>query len=185
MLPEIIIISLISILVILIKNKKINFSNLNFDVKGYPLILIAAAIEIAAEFLFKNYSSNNLLKILSMHWLIYLAIFAITLLNIKKPYMKLFFIGTLLNFIAIVSNDFKMPVLVSEVLSNTETKRLYLESGKDLIHSLLNQDTNFKILCDIITLAPPYPFPKTISIGDVLLLAGVFVAWQESVKAKT
>lgn len=94
--------------------------------------------------------------------------------------MKLLFIGTLLNFIAIVSNDFKMPVLVSEVLSNVETKKIYLQTGQDLIHSLLTEDTKFKILCDIITLPPPYPFSKTISIGDVSLLLGMFTVWQES-----
>jgi hypothetical protein len=118
-------------------------------------------------------------EILSLNWLIYIAIFAVTIINFKKPFMKLFFIGTLLNFIAIISNDFKMPVLVSEILANSEAKKIYLQTGQDLIHSLLTDDTRFKILCDIITLPPPYPFPKTISIGDILLLSGVFFVWQE------
>ena len=99
--------------------------------------------------------------------------------------MKLLFIGTLMNFIAIISNDFKMPVFVAEIVSNAETKRIYLQTGQDLVHSLLTEETRFKILCDIITLPPPYPYPKTISFGDVFLLIGVFAAWQESGKKET
>ena len=180
MLPEIILISIVSILILILRKRKLVISKINLQIKGYQFLIIAALIEIIAEFLYKNYSNSNLLKMLSLHWLIYIAIFIVTLLNFKKPFMKLLFIGTLLNFIAIVTNDFKMPVLVSEALSNPEAKIIYLSTGQDLIHSLLTEDTNFKILFDIITLLPPYPFPKTISIGDVLLLMGVFSVWQEN-----
>jgi hypothetical protein len=181
MIPEIIILSLFSFIILYFRKKKLNIFDMNLEIKGYQILIIAAVIEITAEFLFKNISNNNTPKILSLHWLIYIAIFAVTLLNIKKPFMKLLFIGTLLNFIAIVSNDFKMPVLVSEMLSNVEAKKIYLQTGQDLVHSLLTDDTKFKYLCDVITLSPPYPFPKTISIGDIFLLLGVFAFWQESV----
>ncbi len=184
MIPEIILLSLISISILFIRKKRLKLSNIKIEIKGYQILIIAAVIELTAEFVYKNLNSSNIFKILSFHWLIYLAIFAVTILNFKKTFMKLLFLGTLLNFIAIVSNDFKMPVLVSEVLLNTEAKRIYLQTGQDLIHSLLTENTKFKILCDIFTLPPPYPFPKTISIGDILLLLGVFVVWQESVNNK-
>lgn len=179
MIPEIIYLSLVSIFILIIRKKKFDITSINLEIKGYQVLIIAAAIEITAEFLFKKYSNNNFLKVLSLHWLIYIAIFIVTIMNFKRPFMKFLFLGTLLNFIAIVSNDFKMPVLVSDVLANTEAKKLYLQSGQDLIHSLLTEDTKFKFLCDIITMPPPYPFPKTISIGDVFLLLGVFTIWQE------
>lgn len=181
MIPEIIFLSIVSIFILFIKNRKIDLSNIKISIKGYQILIIAAATEIAAEFLYNNFSSNALLKILSLHWLIYLSIFFVTMLNFNKAFMKLLFAGTLLNFIAIVSNDFKMPVLVSEVLSNVEAKKLYLQAGQNLIHSLMTEETKFKVLCDIITLPPPYPFPKTISIGDIFLLLGIFVFWQESI----
>ncbi len=180
MIPEIIILTLISILILFLRKKTLDFPILKLEIKGYQILIITALMEVTAEYLFKNFSHNEFIKALSFHWIIYFAIFAVTLLNFKRPFMKLLFIGTLLNFIAIVSNDFKMPVLVSELLSNTESKRLYLQTGQDLIHSLLTKNTNFKILCDIITLPPPYPFPKTISIGDIFLLTGIFYVWQES-----
>lgn len=179
MIPEILILTLISIIILLIRKQTLNTSILRLEIKGYQVLIIAAVIEMTAEFLFNNFSNNDFTKILSLHWLIYFAIFVVTILNFKRPFMKLLFFGTLLNFIAIISNDFKMPVLVSEVLENYEAKKLYLQTGQDLIHSLLTEDTKFKIFCDIITLPPPYPFPKTISIGDILLLLGIFTVWQE------
>jgi len=183
MLIEIILFSILSILlgiiILLIKKRYFNFSNIKIQIKGYKILILMAVIEITAQFLFKKYTDNNLLKILSFSWLIYIALLYVSALNIKKSYMMLFFMGTLLNFIAIGANDFKMPVLVSEILTDVETKKMYLLSGQDLIHSLLTESTKFKFLCDIITLAPPYPFPKTISVGDVLLLSGIFAFWQD------
>jgi hypothetical protein len=179
MIPEILILTIISIVLLLFTKKTLDISILKLEIKGYQILILAAVIEIVAEFLYNNILNNKVIEILSLNWLIYIAIFAVTIINFKKPFMKLFFIGTLLNFIAIISNDFKMPVLVSEILTNSEAKKIYLQTGQDLIHSLLTDDTRFKILCDIITLPPPYPFPKTISIGDILLLSGVFFVWQE------
>lgn len=185
MIIEIILLSTISLLILFFRKGKLNISNLNIDIKGYKLLIIMAVIEITAVFLFKIFKDSILLKILSMNWLIYTVLLYVISLNIKKKYMKLFFIGTLLNLIAIVFNDFKMPVYISETFANSQTTILYLESNKDLIHSILTDSTRFKILCDIITLPPPYPFVKTISIGDIFLLSGIFIFWQEAFFVKT
>lgn len=188
MISEIILVSILSILIailILITTKKSpDITNRNFEIKGYKLLILTAVIEITAQFLFRRFPSSSLLRYLSLSWLIYFAIFYVAAINIKKSYMMLFFIGTLLNFIAIASNGFKMPVFVSDVLGDVEAKRLYLQTGQDLIHSLLTDKTKFKFLCDIITIPSPYPFSKTISIGDVFLLAGVFAFWQDLLEGK-
>lgn len=188
MISEIILISifsiLIAILILITTKKRPDIINRKFEIKGYKVLILAAVIEITAQFLFQKFPGSNLLRFLSYSWLIYFAIFYVASRNIKKSYMMLFFIGTFLNFIAIVSNDFKMPVLVSEILGDVEAKKLYLQTGQDLIHSLLTDKTNFKFLCDIITIPSPYPFPITISIGDVFLLAGIFAFWQDLLEGK-
>jgi hypothetical protein len=188
MISEIIFISILSIflaiLILLTTKKRPDIINRNFEIKGYKLLILTAVIEITAQFFFKKFPGSNLLKFLSLSWLIYFAVFYVAARNISKSYMMLFFIGTLLNFIAIVSNGFKMPVLVSEILGDTEAKKIYLQTGKDLIHSLLTDKTKFKFLCDIITIPSPYPYPITISAGDVFLLAGVFAFWQDIFEGK-
>jgi len=188
MLYEIILISILSIftaiIILLLRKRYLDISKIKIEIRGYKVLILMAVIEITAQFLFKKYTDNNLLKILSFSWLIYIAIFYVSAINIKKSYMMLFFLGTLLNFIAIASNDFKMPVLVSDILTDVEAKKMYLLAGQDLIHSLLTEETKFKYLCDIITLPPPYPFPKTISAGDVLLLSGIFAFWLDILEGK-
>lgn len=185
MLIEMVIISIISLIILMIRKRKtVILSKIDIEIKGYKIIIIMAIIEITAQFLFKRFNNSNLLQILSLNWLIYLGILIIAIINIKKHYMKIFLIGTLLNFIAIITNNFKMPVLVSESLLNYKANILFLKSGQDLVHSLLTDATHFKILCDIITLPPPYPFVKAISIGDVFLLIGVFIFWQETFSNK-
>ena len=183
MIAEIILFSILSIslgiIILLIRKRTFDFSKVKIKIRCYKVLILMAVIEITAQFLFKKYTGNNFLKILSLSWLIYFALLYVSALNIKKSYMMLFFMGTLLNFIVIAANGFKMPVFVSETLTDVETKKMFLLTGQDLIHSLLTENTKFKFLADIITLAPPYPFPKTISIGDVLLLSGIFAFWQD------
>jgi hypothetical protein len=180
---EIIFFSLLSIItaivVLLIKKRDFDFDRYNIKIRGYKVLILAAVIKIAAAFLFNKYTNVSLLRILSHNWVIYFGLLYISLLNIKRSYMMLFFLGALFNFAAIAANDFKMPVYVSELLSDVETKKMFLLSGKDLVHSLLTEETKLKFLCDIITLYPPYPFPKTISVGDVFLLSGIFAFWQD------
>lgn len=188
MIPEIIFTSILSIIIAIVnlaaKKQDLDFLNKEVKIKGYEMLIAAAVIEITAQFLFKRNPGSSILRFLSMSWLIYFALFYVTLHNISKSYMMLFFIGTLMNFIAITSNGFKMPVYVSDALSDIEAKKIYLQTGKDLIHSLLTDSTRFKILCDIITIPSPYPYPITISIGDVFLLSGIFAFWQDLLEGK-
>jgi hypothetical protein len=180
MIIEIIILSIISLLIIFFRDGKFDISNIDIDIKGYKFFIIMAVIQITAVLLFKIFNNNDAFKILSMNWLIYPVLLYVTLINFKKSYMKLFFIGTLLNFIAIAFNDFKMPVFISETYANSQNTILFLKSNQDLIHSIATDSTRFKILCDIISIPPPYPFAKTISIGDIFLLLGIFIFWQDA-----
>lgn len=183
MIFEIIFFSLLSIvtaiITLLIQKRKFNLNRYHIRIRGYKVLILAAVIKIAASFLFKKYTNINLLSILSLNWIIYIGLLHVSFLNKKKSYMMLIFFGTLFNFLAIVFNDFKMPVYVSELLTDVEAKKMFLLSGKDLVHSLLTEETKLKFLCDIITLYPPYPFPKTLSAGDVFLLAGIYAFWQD------
>ncbi len=181
---EMLIISAVSLLILSFRHGLPDISKFHAEIRGYKILLIMAAIEAVAVFLFKKFSDIDLLKILSITWLIYIPILVVSLINFDTHFMRLFFIGTLLNFIAISCNDFKMPVFISNMAANSQQTISYLSSGSDLIHSLAKDTTNLKFLCDIITLPPPYPFVKTISIGDILLLSGVFVFWQETYSSK-
>ncbi|HHZ03347.1 MAG TPA: DUF5317 domain-containing protein [Tissierellia bacterium] len=170
---------IISLIVLFVQKKTLDFSKYHVKIRGYKVLILMAVIEITAEFMFKKYTDSTFSSILSLNWIIYIGLLYVSLINIKKSYMMLFFLGTVMNFIAIAANGFKMPVYIPDTLLNSEAQKLFLLSGKDLIHSLLTEDTKFKFLCDIFTLQSPYPFPKTISIGDIFLLSGIYAFWQE------
>lgn len=180
---EIILFSILSIItaivILLLKRRSFDLKNYNPNIRGWKVLIMAAVIKITAEFLFKKFTDITLLRILSLNWVIYFGLIYVSILNIKKSFMMLVFLGTLFNFAAIAANGFKMPVYVSDLLNDVEAKKMFLLSGKDLVHTLLTEETKLKFLCDIITLHPPYPFPKAISVGDVFLFAGVFAFWQD------
>jgi len=43
----------------------------------------------------------------------------------------------------------------------------------------VSKDTKFVYLADIILIPRPYPLPKILSLGDIFLMIGVFVFFQE------
>lgn len=187
---EFLLVSFLSIIICLVLKK--NILNIkNIKIRGTWYFIAAALIQIAAVLIFKGYKGTKLYEItLNVHDLIICITYQFLLIGIiydlKKDYMKIFFIGTLLNFIVILVNDCKMPVLIVNDMVNSSINIEYLELGNDLIHTILDNNTKLRFLSDIIILNKPYPFVKTISIGDIFLMLGTFGFWQEesSVKIK-
>lgn len=83
-------------------------------------------------------------------------------------------LGTLLNLIPIAANSGKMPVKVPEGYPPIF----------DMGHSLLTEATRVKFLGDVLFLGPPYPRPGVMSIGDVVMVIGVFWFIQQVMTTK-
>ena len=95
--------------------------------------------------------------------------------NRKIVGMKWICLGSLLNFIVIVSNFGYMPVDPSMGTKyGFESSMLALKNGQVFAHRLMTDSSHFKILGDWIMIPPPWPFPKTISIGDIIIDFGAF-----------
>ncbi len=97
--------------------------------------------------------------------------------------MKLFLIGTLLNFIVIFANGGKMPVSLSGPKWQENPIDITI-SDIDFKHMSLDENTRLPYLADVILIAKPYPFPKILSIGDVFLNLGLFFFLQEEMLKK-
>ena len=59
MLPEIILFSVLSIALLLIRSKEIKLNDFKVEIKGYMVLLIMAVIEITAQFLFQLLTSKS------------------------------------------------------------------------------------------------------------------------------
>ncbi len=96
--------------------------------------------------------------------------------NRSVPGMKIILFGTLMNFTVIVLNGGYMPVDPSlGMLYGFEHSLTALENGRIFAHELIGSETVLRVLSDVIMIPPPWPFPKTISIGDVLIDIGAFL----------
>tara|TARA_Y100001933_G_C18887525_1_gene516835 strand:+ start:409 stop:987 length:579 start_codon:yes stop_codon:yes gene_type:complete len=104
--------------------------------------------------------------------------------NIRLPGMNMIFAGSIMNFFVILANLGYMPVDPALGLEyGYETALMSLKNGEVFAHSLLTDETSFYFLADIIAVPPPWPFPKTISIGDVFIDLGAILLIIRGMKA--
>ena len=178
----------LSLLVGKLRGGKIrNLGKLN--IKGWYMFIIGFIIEITsilivattygklAKFIIENF--------FIIHIFVYVLAIAGLMLNIKEKGIWLALIGTFLNLIPILINGGKMPVSV-EGLTNSYlyTQLDLLKSDRILTHVLANEYTRGYYLSDIIPISEPYPFPKVISIGDVLIGISIFLLIQSYMKRR-
>lgn len=155
-----------------------NFNSIS--VKGIYLVFISSLIELVCIYILKNnfygLSETVIRYTLHIEVLVYIFLLIFIYLNINIKGMKIILFGTILNFIAVTSNLGYMPV-DGQILLDRGFLNSYNELKEGLVfaHNIINSNTNYVYLVDIINIPPPYPFPKSISLGDVILDIGVFI----------
>lgn len=104
--------------------------------------------------------------------------------NLKLPGMNMIFLGSVMNFTVILANFGYMPVDPALGLEHGYDPALAaLKNGEVFAHALITHETSFTILADVIAIPPPWPFPKTISLGDVIIDLGVILLIFKGMKA--
>jgi len=186
MLHELVGVLIISTLIALLRGHKIS-SLSNTEIKGLWIFFMVFIIQFSSLFITENFSghwfsSYIVIYFPYIHCISYQLLLACAVINFDKKYMRILFVGILLNFIVILFNDMKMPVRIPLESSNAWENYSYLQYGSDLIHTTMTKNTRFKFLADIIILDYPYPFKKIISIGDLVLIAGFGWFIQEETK---
>ncbi|MFT9495660.1 DUF5317 domain-containing protein [Anaerosolibacter sp.] len=153
-------------------------------IEKWWLITLAALIEVTASWI-RGKEVPSLWQYTDQYiWLIHLVTYGlliyVIIYNRKLTGFRFILFGIILNFIVIMSNGGRMPVDISGVDPNIYQEKIaMLQSGRDLVHSVLDESTVFGFLGDIIHLKKPYPLPKALSIGDVFMMIGVFLFIQQ------
>lgn len=96
--------------------------------------------------------------------------------NLRYSGMLMTTAGVALNHLAMAVNGGAMPAsaaMSARVMDPEVYSSLF--SGLVPFHKLIDHTTRLPFLGDVLMIARPYPFPKVISIGDVLLMVGFVV----------
>jgi hypothetical protein len=134
------------------------------EIKALPLICLAFFLRVLVRVL--------AVKGIDWPWLqvaAYLLLFYALMQNLRQPGLKLFCVGSCLNFLVIALNGGTMPVSAAAMAF------VGLEGELGGTHNLLTAATRLPFLADVIPLRPPYfPFSQVISVGDIFIVAGIF-----------
>ncbi|WP_409227950.1 DUF5317 domain-containing protein [Gudongella sp. SC589] len=159
----------------------------NVHIEGVVLLFLSALTQASLS-LAKRFEIEGLYIFLEDYF-IYVMVLSYTLLliaiilNIEKNYMKVLFIGVMLNAAVIAANEGKMPVSMTGI-SGMHQESVIPERESDIKHIGVNQNTKLVYLADIILIPRPYPLPKILSIGDVFIMVGVFLFFQKEMKPR-
>jgi len=162
----------------LIKGRIRNLNNI--ELKGWPLIICAVAIQafLLIDFNYLSGYLSSSYRYLYIFSFILLLLFA--LMQKRQAGIILIGIGILLNLIVITANQGKMPVDTTRL---PESVVIELSAGEmSPFHSAAGDNTIFKLLGDWIPVW--YKKNRLLSIGDIFLAVGVTIYIPDNMKIK-
>lgn len=105
--------------------------------------------------------------------------------NHGLPGVRLVTIGLLLNIAVMVANGGRMPVSEEAAIKSGQGEHLpQLVANQSSRHLLLTDRTRLAFLGDVIPVPKPYPYPRVISVGDILIAIGVVQLITSGMKAR-
>jgi len=164
----------ISFIIALIRGGRVS-RLFEIQIGGFTLVLVIVLLTAASAGT-RQYLDENVWQRVGavFHVMIQVAYLSFFVLNLVLPGMKWFLGGWVLNFVPIIANGGKMPVLVSA--ANAVGIREDTASPMAQ-HLWINKvsEAKFGWLSDIIPLpCPPLITPQVGSAGDMLMVIGIF-----------
>lgn len=159
--------------------KKGNINNLNkIKFNGLSILFIILVADLALRQFIVRSNSQLAITLFALYPKFNLIVYFLTIvvlsLNNHLNHMRVIQSGYVLNFLPMVFNEGKMPVsgeAMAKLGKLTEIE--FLKNNLYLGHSLMEESTRFKSLSDVI--AVPFPIPKVISAGDIVLSIGIIM----------
>lgn len=136
--------------------------------KKISLLVISILLQICSYF-FPQWAG----VLISISYLFILVFFYF---NREFEDVRIFMIGWFLNALVIWANSGRMPVDDEIVNSLPKDKIENLINGTDFKHIVMNDETIFPFLGDILYF--PYFLPRVLSIGDLFIMLGAFLMIQ-------
>jgi hypothetical protein len=142
-------------------------------IRGWYMIPVAFFLGISPMFsinspFFEDFGSH-------IFFISLLMMFGVLLWNLDKKGFWIIAIGAGLNIVTIMLNHFRMPIYMEGLrIAGLESMINGIESGEIINYvSMESLDSWLRFLGKLIVLPKPYPLPKLISVGDLLMSLGI------------
>lgn len=143
-----------------------NIENLN--IKGWYLIIIGVVVQLVSVFL-AEYSFTSYIQLTGIGFVL-----VAVMMNIKLHGFFLMLFGGILNLIAVLLNDFKMPVNPIVIENNKLSSFLQMITDGEIMNYISTSVGGWSAILGKIIMTPQwYPFPKILSIGDIIISIGI------------
>ena len=163
---------LISIIIGLLRGGKLRRFN-NVHNKTIWLLLSGMLIQYMLIFANKLEEMESINKVLKYNKEILIFSYALILIgiltNIRLKSLWMVLLGYFLNFLVLASNGWRIPIIEGIGLANMENS----------IYNYIDGGTKFPQLGDTIFFSKPYPIPRIISLGDLVISFAIFALIQE------
>lgn len=149
--------------------------------KNVWVFILALIIQAAIVLLGVNGNEFVLRYLKEINIVSYILLFIGIIFNIKQRTLLIVLLGMLLNIFVMVFNGWETPVSIDGLMlaGYSELAELIL-SGKLAFYIPLDTASKYGLLGKIITIPPPYFFPKILSIGDIFISLGLFLFIQST-----
>lgn len=168
---------LLGILLLAFRRQLFGFAR-HANYKWLAMPILAFVIEYGAGTLLER--GSDLIKglVISGSFVIELICYILLIIfawsNRKHPGLKAMALGLCLNAVVVLANGGFMPVdgTVLQAMGFEETYN-QLSQLNIFGHNLMTEQTHLSFLGDVFHLKPPYPFPKSVSLGDWIMGLGI------------
>jgi len=165
---------ILSVIIALLRRGRIRLLA-ELDIKSIWIVFIPAAIIITSVIVGQFMEKQLWIKTTGMlHIAATVAFLVFFWANRRLPGMKWFIAGWILNLFPVAFNAGKMPV--SKWAASVAGMEKVLANPDMMRHVAMSTSTKFNFLGDIFP--SPKPIPGVFSIGDVLMMIGIFILIQ-------
>jgi len=145
---------------------------IDMNIRGWYLILLSLLLSLSPVFLRNFENIGNTPVVLMFFGMVILLI--VLALNMDKKGAWLILIGGLLNAGIMVFNGFRMPVIVGGLEGAGLSALLEGITDGTIINYVASEATGvMTVLTKFIIIPKPYPIPKILSIGDIVMSIGL------------
>lgn len=148
----------------------------NINLKRLWILIISLGLQLFIILFGMNNVTFALDYIKELYILSYVFLVIYLLLNITNRQLVIVFVGVILNGLAFIFNNGKMPVSVEGLkLAGLNNVVDLVAANKLALYAPLTDGTKYGFLSKLIIIQKPFPYNAVLSIGDVVIALGLFI----------